>query len=82
MKLRKDKLNKMDRVPCNTDFIDKNTNTSQNMFETEYKNALNRIQEENRIEEAAIKRETIREEKASKRQFESVKWELYRQKVE
>lgn len=71
----------MGRIPCETDFVDKNTNTSQNMVYAEYKNAVSRVNEETRIHEAAKIREQIREEKSKKMQFDAVKWELYRLKI-
>ena len=46
MKLRRDKLHKMDRVPCDTNFVNKNTNTTDNIFEAQYKTALHRVNEE------------------------------------
>lgn len=82
MKLRKEKLYKMDRVPCNINFVNKNTNTSQNIFDAQYKTALHRVNEEARVEKAEMKREQIREEKVQKIHFDSIKWELYRQRVE
>jgi len=74
--------NERGRLSCDKNFMEINSTVQENLEVKKFRQTMNKMKAEDKLEEVKLRRQAIEKKKLEKAQFEMIKWNLYRIKVD